>query len=368
MLNLNANVDVVVRVGAVATARTGYNVGRILGESTVIPSTERVRKYETLAAMLDDGFDTSDLEYLAAEKYFAQAPAPKEVMIGSKVGGQEAPEAWVEAVTACVDASDDWYALYCCGIETADILTVAAYIETLNNHVLFYDTSEETALAGDEGDVFSALKTLSYSRCIGLYSATGYAGAALMGFAMGANDGTVNSAYTLKFKSLAGVAPDSLTATQVSTIKTNNGNIYVTRGGVYSGIEEGVMANGDFFDHRLGVDQLAYNIQMGVSDLLYNTTTKIPQTEAGMTQLKTAVAADCERAVRTGFLADGIWTEPAVLNLETGDAIAGYVVQSEPIDEQPSADRDRRIAPNIYVSIKEAGAVHGVNIAVIVDR
>ena len=364
-LSLKDAVDVVVSVGGVYAARSGYNIGLIAGSSTVLTSAERIKKYAGLAEMTDDGFTASAPEYLAAAKYFAQTPSPKYVLIGWKA----ADETWLEAVTALCAASGEWYALYACGAEKADIASIAGYIETQENHVFFYDTADSDALSGADGNVFATLKALNYARTLGLYSSDSYAGAALMGYAMGANTGKVDSAYTLKFKSLSGIAPDTLTSAQVDKAKGDNGNVYVTRGESYNGVENGVMANGSFFDQRLGVDQLAYNIQMAVSDLLYTGRTKVPQTEAGMTRIKTVIDAECAKAVATGYLAPGVWTEAPVLDLETGDMLAtGYLVQSEPIDGQTAQQRASRTAPPIYVCLHEAGAIHCVAISVLVNN
>ena len=66
------NVNVSVAAGAVAPRQ--FNQGLIVGPSAVIPSTggsnPRVRQYASLAAMVSDGFITSDPEYIAASIYF----------------------------------------------------------------------------------------------------------------------------------------------------------------------------------------------------------------------------------------------------------------------------------------------------------
>lgn len=363
-LKLDDIVNVTVQLSGVPAPRFGYNVGCIIGESTVIPETERFRIYTSIDDMLEDGFMNTSPEYLAAQLYFSQNPAPLRVVIGVKDIGED----WLTAVTAVMNATNAFYIVYMCGAEAADIQAVAAYVETLRR-VLFFDTMDTDVLAGTTGNIFSTLRALSYERTLGLYSATPYAAAAMMGFAMGANDGTLNSAYTLAYKTLVGVMPDNLSANQVATIKGINGNVYVNRGGFYNVIEQGVMVNGEHFDVRIGIDQLANNMQLALVDLLANTKTKVPQTELGMTQLKTAIAGECMNAVRTGFLAPGKWNQANVLGLHTGDALTnGYMIQSDRIDSQTVAERASRVAPAIYVAVKLAGAIEGVVIKVIVDR
>ena len=76
-------VNVAVASGAIAPRP--FNQGLIVGSSPVIPtvgSNARLRQYANLAEMSADGFSDSDPEYLAAEAYFAQTPAPQYVWIG----------------------------------------------------------------------------------------------------------------------------------------------------------------------------------------------------------------------------------------------------------------------------------------------
>ncbi|MGP0750593.1 DUF3383 family protein, partial [Escherichia coli] len=70
------------------------------------------------------------------------------------------------------------------------------------------------------------LKNRSYKRTFGLYSTTPHASVAVMGYAMGANTGGANSAYTLAYKTLVGVTPEKLSTTEAKKIRELNGNVY----------------------------------------------------------------------------------------------------------------------------------------------
>src|ERR1022692_4732714 len=60
-----------------------FNQGLIVGNSGVISSvTQRVLKFTSLTGMLQANFNNSDPEYLAAETYFGQSPAPFVLWIG----------------------------------------------------------------------------------------------------------------------------------------------------------------------------------------------------------------------------------------------------------------------------------------------
>ncbi|GHU70622.1 hypothetical protein FACS1894184_16320 [Clostridia bacterium] len=369
------SIDDIVRVTVILSdmpaPRSGFNCGLILGETQAFNAPERVRMYSNINNMLDDGYTASTPEYKAAAVYFSQSPKPIRVAIGRV--DTNANESWLDAVTACCQSAfgQQFYMVYMCGdsVQDADIQSVAAYIET-QMKVLVYNTSDVACYDGNTTtDIFSVLKSLSYERSLGLYSSNPYIPAAVMGYCMGANDGTANSAYTLAYKTLKGIAPEELSESQLAVIKGKNGNAYVQRGGYYNGVEQGRMANLEPFDTRLGLDQLANNIQLSVMDLLSGTKTKIPQTESGMSQIKTAIDKECAKAVHTRFLAPGVWNQEDLLSIRQGDTFTkGYVILSDPIDGQTVADRAARIAPAIYVLVKLAGAIEFVIIKVVVDR
>jgi len=365
-LKIDDIVNVVVSTAGAATPREGFNVGLIVGVSNHITVADRCKVYSSLESMIDDGFLTTDPEYLAATKYFAQNPAPQKVVIGVKNTADGANESWVDAITACRQKNGQWYGVYVASataLTTAEHQAIAAYVETVIASYFFED-STAADLTTATTDVFSVLKGQSFKRTFGLYSATKYAGAAAMGFAMGANDGTAGSAYTMAYKTLAGVTPDDLSETDVANLKAKNANYYVSRGS-YIVLETGVTANGTWFDEVIGLDQLANDMQIACMDVLAKTRTKVPYTNAGALQFVVACNEACEGALRRGFLAPGVWEQASVLDLETGDMLeGGYLVQAEPVTEQSAANRALRICPPIYACVNLAGAIHSVTIKV----
>ncbi len=63
-------------------------------------------------------------------------------------------------------------------------------------------------------------------------------------------------------------------------------------------LQQGVMANGDFFDERHGLDWLQNYVQTNLYNLLYTSTTKVPQTETGITRLLSNVEKSLIRPFR----------------------------------------------------------------------
>lgn len=368
-LKIDDIIDVVVSTAAAIAPRDGFNVGLIVGKTvgTGMSASNRTLVVNSLADMLDNGYTVNDPEYKAATLYFGQTPAPSKLVLGLNVKTGSDYETWVEVITACRSANSEWYGVYVAdstALTTAEHTAIAAYVETIIG-AYFFNDKEAADITNATTDVFSALKDMGYKRTFGLYSTTDYAAAAALGFAMGANDGTANSAYTMAYKTLTGVAPDDLSSAQVSFLQGKNANYYVKRGGVYQVLERGVCASGDWFDQILGLDQLAYNIQRNCMDLLSTTRTKIPYTDAGAMQFVLACNEACADAVTRGFLAPGVWRQPPVLDLETGDTLtAGYLCQAEAIADRPTNEKALRICPPIYCCVNLAGAIHSATIKV----
>ena len=374
--SLDSIVDIQVLVNPLAAARSSFNQTLIIGDTNVISVSDRLKLYESAAEVLED-FVLTDPEYIAANIYFSQSPAPDKLWIGRQDSGSG--ETLVEALQACREASTEWYIAICLGAEYADHVACAAYIETATpSSVYAYTTSDADCLTGTASppDIFTYLKSLGYSRSIGQYATTQtavypnniYAIVAIMGYACGQNSGLANSAFTLKFKQETGIAVEPLTSTQINIIEGNYGNLYLDYADYYTIFEQGRMADGTFFDERINLDMFVNNLQLTIMDLLYQNP-KIPQTDAGVTQLIQACNEACDEAVRIGFLGPGTWTGPNILNLKPDDPLpAGYLVQAEALSTQTQADREARKSVPLYIAIKESGAVHSVLVGVYVNR
>ena len=365
-LKLDDIVKVIINLSPKSAVRKGFNVALIIGDSNVISTEQRVVLFSGLEEMAEAGFTENMPEYQAAQLYFSAEKKPSRLAVGrryqlnnqskkAKATGEteeiKESETILQALQACRAKNTDWYAVSYCNATKQEIFDIASYVETAYpSCVQFFTTSDR--------------------RSIGQYSQTPYAVVSIMGYAMGANTATINSAYTLKFKTEVGVIPDDLSSQQATNLVKNNGNYYVRRGSDdnYNMFENGIMSDGTWFDEILNLDMLANNMQMSIMDLL-KSRPKIPQTEAGVLSIKLVIKSDLDKAVKIGFIAPGVWNGPDILELSQGDTMPeGYMILSEPISEQSQADRDARIAPPIYTPLKLAGAVHAVVLQIDVNR
>ena len=278
-------------------------------------------------------------------------------------------ETWQAAIADCRDKNQSWYGVYCAcpvsvGVATrltsTEQTNIAAYVNTIKA-MYFFDDYSDADKSDATTDVFSLLTIAGTERWTGIYSGTLFAGAAVMGYALGANTGAANSAYTMAYKRLNGVEVTDLTVGEINNLKGKGANYYILRGGSYKTFEPGQSGAGrTWIDEVIGVDQLTNDLQRACMDVL-TTVTKVPYTDAGVLQFVVACNAVCDESVRVGFLAPGIWNGNTVLNVNNGDTLeAGYSVQAESVAAQSAQTKADRVCPPIYVCAILAGAIHSV--------
>ncbi|WP_283149012.1 DUF3383 domain-containing protein [Silvimonas soli] len=283
-------------------------------------------------------------------------------------------ETLLAAVSLMANLSNDWYGLEVADSSptTSDLLGVAAYIEGSGVSRIFgVTTTSSTALdSTSTTDLPAQLKAAKYRRTFSQYSSSSaYAAASIYGRAFTVNFQGNNTTITLKFKQEPGVTAETLTESQAATLKGKNCNAFVNYANSTAIIQEGVMADGSFFDEVHGLDWLQNDVQTAVFNLLYTSLTKIPQTDAGINQIVTTIASRLDQAVANGLVAPGVWNAGGFGSLNQGDTLAkGYYVYAPPIATQSQADREARKAPVIQVAVKLAGAVHSVDAIINVNR
>ncbi|HEA0254757.1 TPA: DUF3383 domain-containing protein [Salmonella enterica] len=370
------NVDVIIG----PRAATGRNFGSllILGTSTVIPVKERLRLYSSKEDIGSD-FGVDSPEYEAATVYFSQSPRPKEVYVGRwaktlATGEAGAAEKLMDAVNAVMGYTN-WYGLGIADKEDIaddDWLKVAAAVEASGVSRILAITTSDPAIfdATSTGDLAYKLKAAKYGRTFVQYSSSSkYAALSAFGRAFTVNFNGSNTTITLKFKQEPGITYETLTTDQAVALDARNCNVFVYYQNDTAILQQGVMSSGDFFDERHGLDWLQNYVQTNLYNLLYTSTTKVPQTDAGVTRLLSNVEQSMDQSVTNGLVAAGVWNGGPIGQLDSGDTLTkGYYVYAQPISEQAQADREARKAPVIQVACKLAGAVHFADVQINVVR
>ena len=379
-LPLNRVTNVTVTLSARAAQGRNFGSMLILGNSTVIPITERLRLYSDPADIGDD-FGVDSEEYKAAVVWFSQSPRPTQLYVGrwvdSPTSAESGPtETLLQAVNALLDYNS-WYGLHLAVPEAdypddADMISVSAAIESATvSRILAITSSEADILSSAvETDLATKLKAAKYSRTYIQYSSTSpYAALSAFGRAFTVNFTGSNTTITLKFKQLPGITYETIGTSQANALEAKNCNVYVYYENDTAILEQGVMCNGDFFDERHGLDWLQNAVQTADYNTLYTSTTKIPQTDAGTTTRIANIEKVLDVADKNGLFAPGIWTGGPMGQLGTGDTLTkGYYTWADTVDNQLQTDREARKGVPIQVAAKLAGAVHYGDVAITVVR
>lgn len=250
-------------------------------------------------------------------------------------------------------------------------IAVANLIEADQRHIYGITTQNPQVLDSTvTTDIASKLKALNLKYTILQYSsATPYAVSSLLGRLLTVNFDGNNTTITLMFKQEPSVAAEQLTSTQANTLQAKNCNVFVDYSNDTSIIQYGVTPSGLFADSVYNAIWFRTRIETDVYNLLYQSPTKIPQTDGGNAQIAATVSAACEAGVDNGYLAPGVWNSAGFGALNQGDTLAkGYYVYQPAIATQSQADREARKSVVFQVAAKEAGAIHSVDILVNVNR
>ena len=298
-------------------------------------------------------------------------------MLSSSSGAYLVPGQALETAVAAATLFDDrfgqsWYALQIPEAVDADHEAVAGFIEGTDAKHLYGVTTQDagTLVAATTTDIASILKGLDYKKTIVQYSSSSaYAIASAFARILTVDYTSTATAITLMFKQQPGVVAEALNSTQANALKAKYCNVFVGYNNDTSILQYGVVSSGNYLDEITGTDWLAVTLQNSVYNLLYTSTTKIPQTDPGVQLLTTTCEAVCAQGVTNGLLAPGVWNSGGFGALKQGDLVTkGYYVYAPRIATQNPADRAVRKSPPIRIAAKLAGAIHEVDINLTVNQ
>lgn len=236
------------------------------------------------------------------------------------------------------------------------------------NSVLVYEAfSGATYLALDaDTNVVWANKLAGYTNYRMLYSAAGNRRMATsyMARAHTVNFNAERSALTMHLKTLA-VTAEEYSQTTITAAKAVGLDIYTTIKNTAAILTSG---SNDFVDNRYNLIAFVDAVQTDMYNLLKLTSTKIPQTQRGVNQLIDQGEKTTRGFVRAGVFAPGTWSSPDYFGdretFERAVSENGFYWLAGSLADQPQADRQARKSPVLQAAVKNAGAVHSVDIII----
>lgn len=309
-------------IGATATI-TGFSTTEYNGTPTVVAVTDS---------------NTYVVEYASA-------------LVNSSASGSGSAtlsETWANAIQYIADYNNDWYCAHLTSAVEADILSAAAKIEALKKFLIVRSNDSDNLDSADTGSVLYQLKALNYDRTALIYNGdvtTKFIDAAWGGRMLPTTPGSENWA----FKTLVGVAADSLNSAQANGVLNNNGNTYEVFAG-QSITRFGKCVSGEYIDIIRGADWLKARLQENLYLLLINSE-KVPFEDAGGDMVENSMREIFEQAVDNGFIAKD----------KEGKGI--YSITVPDVADIPLADRLVRLFSGVEFEATLAGAINKIGIA-----
>ena len=321
---------------------------------------------------------SSNISYLTAPSSGTDISA---LIGGTSASGAQAPiaglaaETALAAVTELADMSADWYCVEFASSVlpvTSDYLAVANFIEGASPSRIFGITTQDanTLVSSATSDISYQLLGEELIRTFVQYSSySPYAAVSFFARAASIDFSANNSTLTLMYKQEPGITPEILTGSQINTLNAKRCNVYAQYQNNTAIVEEGYMSGPAWFDDIQDLDWLTNELQTQVYNLLYQSATKIPQTDAGMNQIINVIDSVMAEAVNNGTVAPGQWNAGGFGQLQQGQYLkTGYYVYAPPMASQSQGQREARIAPPIQIAAKLAGAIQYINITLNANR
>lgn len=322
-----------ITTATVSPTRQGFGRAMVAGLHTRF--AERARLYSTTAAMLADGFLTTDEEYQIVSTMFSQSPRPVDALVGRRDAADATMAASLDAINLY---NSDWYGLVLDTTVAASNTAAAAWAEA-NGKLFAAQTADVAAYdPASTTDIAYTLKNSNLGRTELAYHPT--AGQWLAAGALAVELVREPGSYTMAYKTVRGVTAYALTATQRAALLAKNVTIYTTVAGV-SVTEGAKVVGGEWVDVVRFLDQKRARMAERFFALLVNND-KLPYTDAGVELVKGEVLAELKDGVRVGGF----------------DGDSPLVVTAPKVADIDATTRGTRRLPSVAFSARLAGAIH----------
>jgi hypothetical protein len=247
----------------------------------------------------------------------------------------------------------------------AEVPAIAAW-DQANQTIGYTVFSGSAYLAVSSSNPVWAVRLASQSAFRCLYSKAGnrLMAASYMARAHTVNFNAENSAITMHLKEL-NVPAESYSQTEIDAAKRVGLDIYTTIKDTPVVLTSG---ENDFVDNVYNIFGFIDAIQTDMFNVLKATGTKVPQTTRGVQQLVAQAEKTSRGFVRAGVFAPGTWSSPDSFgNIDTFNRNIeqfGFYWLAGLLKDQPQADRVARKSPVLQGAVKNAGAIHSVDIII----
>lgn len=260
-----------------------------------------------------------------------------------------------QALDAIVDETNDFYAVTITSRASADQKLAADWCES-RTKIFGCASSDNNIIAqtvlADTTSIAALLKAGAYARSFSIYHAdatTVFPECAALGRILPLDPGT----YTMKFKTLAGIAVSALSSTSSINARAKNCMTYEAVGGANI-LVEGATGSGEFVDTIIFIDWLTARLTENIYRIL-KTNDKVPYTDTGIMTIKSGV----DQVLKIGQNVGGI--SPTAFDSNKVQ-IGGYYVIVPALEAITLVDKAARYLQGVKFTAFLAGAIHAVKI------
>lgn len=330
-----------------------------------VDASHRTKLYSSMDEVAAD-WATSDDFYKAANEAFAQEPRPIQIKAGYYTLDSTPTAAELIAQLDLIhDYDPDWYFVTIDAPlrDTAAAYGLITWVEAKNKIAIIDSNSADLQNPANTTNIAAVHKGTVERTAIFYHTDAAEWGAFALAAILGTrNFDNSNSAYTAKYKRLKGVAPLNLASSKITAItgflpevgqsdaSGHMANCQIDIGGQDFVVEGSTLTPNVFLDEIHATDWIIARTEEQALGILLNNA-RVPFTDQGMEMLASAARTVMQLATRAGLVAvdldplTGLYA-PAV----------EYTVPS--VFSVPESQRKARIAPNIEVKFRYAGAVH----------
>jgi hypothetical protein len=330
--------------------------------------TDTIRTYTRLSDVAVDFADTTET-YKALSKWLGGTPAQSSVT----VYGVDALDATITAtLNKARDLAGWWYWSFFTADVYADVTTdvpaIAAWHDA--NDAFFINCQTGTSVTAIRNpsvsdDIASVLTQTGYRHTMTFaHSTDPYAGIALAKWYAAVNYSANNSTITGFGKKLSGVAAETLTGTEYSTMELDTKiAAFYTVVDLQGSTDNGRVINakthstfGEYGDDVVNLDAFVNALKVSLYNTIVNQTKKLQQTPRGQAVINATARTVCQQYVSNGYLGERNYIDP-------DDGVEkytpGYEILTKPEDilNLSDSDRDARKAAALKIRIFRAGAI-----------
>jgi hypothetical protein len=311
------------------------------GITPVFDAGHRVHLFGSPTEILEAGFSSASWVYRNVAKQFSQSPHIGKIYVGLKL---ETDPSWTDALTACLNQNDEWYAVEAHAVTMTEQQAVAEWVQA-NEKLGGIATKDPDVVNEDTGDIADWLKTNNIDRVFCFYhpdvntDADPFPVSAIFGKLLSKHPGSA----TWALKGLNAVPTCRLTAGQRKKADNKNCMIYTSVAGMPI-TRWGQVGSGEYIDVIHGLDWLKARIQNLVFTPLVQMD-KVPFEDDGIITLVNQLRVGLDEGVTYKILKAG-----------------AYSIDAPTADEGPDSAKAERKLPDVHFRAPLSGAIHKTEI------